>query len=86
MAVLSAADREAIAVEFGVALSAAHEAVGAIAKADLRAAANALDDFLSTNAAAINSAIPQPARGVLTTAQKARLLQIVITHRYISGA
>ena len=47
---------------------------------------NALDDFLVTNAAAINSAIPLPARTSLTTAQKARLLRWVVTYRFIKGA
>lgn len=66
-------------------LSDAREPVG-ITKPDLRAAINALDDFLNTNASAINSAIPQPARGTLTTAQKARLLMLVIQRRYVDGA
>jgi hypothetical protein len=53
-----------------------------VTKADLRAAVDALDDFLNTNAAAINSAIPQPARGALSTSQKAALLQFVVYRRY----
>jgi hypothetical protein len=55
-------------------------------KTDLRAAVNAIDAFLNTNAAALNTAIPQPARSALTTAQKARLLMFVIQRRYIAGA
>jgi hypothetical protein len=53
-----------------------------ITKADLRAAVDALDVFLDNNAAAINSAIPQPARGALTAAQKARLLSLVALRRF----
>lgn len=53
-----------------------------ITKADLRAAVNALDVFLDANATAINNAIPQPARGALTTAQKARLLAYVTLKRW----
>ena len=53
-----------------------------ITKVDLRAAVNALDDFMETNAAAINTAIPQPARGALSTAQKARLLAYVVNKRW----
>jgi len=49
----------------------------------LRAAVDAVDTFLETNASAINSAIPQPARGVLTTKQKALLLMYVIGRRYV---
>lgn len=55
-------------------------------KTDLRAAVNAIDTWLNTNAAALNSAIPQPARSGLTTPQKARLLQYVVARRYLSGA
>lgn len=62
------------------------ETVGAITKADLRACINALDQFLSDNAATINSAIPQPARSVLTTRQKALALTAVVAKRYILEA
>jgi hypothetical protein len=58
---------------------------GVLTKADLRAAVNALDDYFNANAAAINTAIPQPARGALSTTQKARLLQLVVAKRYIKG-
>jgi hypothetical protein len=53
-----------------------------VVKADLRAAVDALDTFLDTNATAINNAIPQPARGALSTAQKARLLAYVAMRRW----
>jgi hypothetical protein len=86
MAVLSDNDRAAITAEFMSAISSARETVGAVTKADLRAAFNALDAFMDTNAAAINTAIPQPARGVLTTAQKARILVFVIQRRFITGS
>lgn len=55
---------------------------GAMTKADLLAAVNALDDFLEANAAAIHYAIPQPARGAMTVAQKARLLAYVALRRW----
>lgn len=60
--------------------------VGAITKADLRAAINAVDQYMSDNAAAMNAAIPQPARGQLTTKQKALILTAVVTKRYILEA
>ncbi len=53
-----------------------------LSKVDLRAAVNAIDDWVDTNTAAFNSAIPQPARGALTTKQKANLLLYVVTQRY----
>lgn len=84
MAVLPDADRKAIWAEFMSELSSERQALG-VTKAELRAAFDALDDYLHTNAAAINTAIPQPARGALTSAQKARLLMFVIRKRYLSG-
>jgi hypothetical protein len=57
----------------------------ALTKADLRAAVNAIDTWLDSNASALNAALPQPARGALTTAQKAQLLQFVVARRYLTG-
>lgn len=74
----------------------------AVTKPQLRAAFNALDDYmeanqsaidaaiaagtletlLTNNAAAINAAIPQPARGLLGAAQK-RFLARAVIRRYI---
>lgn len=62
-------------------LSREQEPVG-ITKLELRAAVDALDDFLETNASAINTAIPQPARSSLTVSQKARLLAYVTLRRF----
>jgi len=53
-----------------------------ITKADLRAAVNAVDDWINTNAAAYNTAIPQPARGALTASQKAELLSAVALRKF----
>lgn len=82
MAVLANSDRvEAWALYM-------REQLGAVAvtKQDLRAAVDALDDFMDTNAGAINAAIPQPARGGLTISQKAILLMYVVKQRYLKGA
>jgi hypothetical protein len=86
MAALSDNDRAALTGEFARELSADREVIAGYVKADLRAAVNALDQYLVDNAAAINTAIPQPARGALTIAQKARLMKHVITKRYQTGA
>jgi hypothetical protein len=56
-----------------------------ITKADLRAAINAADDWANTNTTSYNTALPLPARTSLTTAQKALLLNFVITRRYLTG-
>ena len=85
MAVLANADRLEVWAEYMREMSGNAEATS-LTKADLRAAVNALDDFFNANAGTINAAIPQPARGALTTAQKARLLVYVIRQRYIKGA
>lgn len=84
MAALSAQDRLEGAGEFM--RDPATGTMTACTKADIRAAFNALDDFLVANAAAVNNAIPQPAKANLTTSQKAQLLCAVVTKRYIKGA
>lgn len=85
MAVLSDAERLALWAEFMRDRSSARDPLS-LTKADLRAAVNAVDDWLNTNAAALNAAIPQPARGALSVSQKALLLQHVVARRYLSGA
>lgn len=82
MAVLNDADRKEVWAEF----MRSSGVFPGLTKAELRAAVDALDDFMNTNAAAINSAIPQPARGALTTSQKAKLLVHVVQQRYLKGS
>lgn len=53
----------------------------AITKAELRAAVDAIDVWLDGAAASANTAIPQPARGSLTTRQKYMLLAHVALKR-----
>ena len=43
---------------------------GGVAKADLQAAIDATDSWIDSNAASFNTALPDPAKSVLTTAQK----------------
>ena len=78
MAVLDNTDRAKLWADF---MSSNTEVMG-ITKADLRAAVDAIDDWLNTNASTLNSVIPQPARGTLSTKQKAKLLVHVIEKRY----
>lgn len=85
MAVLPDADRFATWADLMADMSRDRDPV-AITKADLRAAVDAIDGFLNTNATAINNALPTAAKNGLTTAQKARLLNAVIRRRYITGA
>ena len=81
MAVLSNNDRAAMMRKFAQDMSSTRTAMS-IVKADLRAAVNAIDDWVDTNASAFNTAIPQPARGALTTQQKAKLLWYVVQRRF----
>lgn len=81
MAVLPDNDRQALWADLMSELSAARQSVS-ITKADLRAAVDAADAWADSNAAAYNTAIPQPARGALTAQQKARILLFVIRRRF----
>lgn len=58
--------------------------VGSIAinRPALRAAVDAIDGFLDSNATAINAAFPQPARGSLTARQKALVLSYCALRRF----
>ena len=63
----------------------ANDGAISVTKPDLRAAVDALDTWIDANAATINQAIPQPARGALSARQKARLLMAVVTARFSGG-
>jgi len=52
-----------------------------VLKADVRAAVNAVDDWVDSNASAFNTALPQPFRGAATSAQKALILAYIALER-----
>lgn len=81
MAVLSDADRAAVMAVLCSDNSRVQAAMP-LTKTDLRAAINAIDVWVDTNATAFNSAIPQPARSALTAKQKAELLMRVVRRRF----
>lgn len=86
MANLSDADREHVWREFMEQESALHGAyAGPLTKADIRAAVDGIDQWLTDNAASGNQAIPQPARSGLTAAQKARMQSLIVLKRWGSG-
>jgi hypothetical protein len=60
-------------------------AVSGFLKTDLKAAVDAIDDWVNTNAVSFNNAIPQPVRGILTTNQKTAMLMYVLARHYLSG-
>ena len=79
MAVLPDNDRAAVWAKW---MQENVELCGALTKADLRAAVNAADQWSDDNDTSFNTALPQPARGVLTAKQKARLLMEIIRRRF----
>jgi hypothetical protein len=52
-----------------------------VTKADLRAALNATDAWIEANQTAFNNAIPQPARGAMSTEQKTLMFCLVAMRR-----
>lgn len=52
-----------------------------VVKADLSAAVDATDTWIEANQASFNAAIPQPARGAMSTAQKTILFCLVALKR-----
>lgn len=85
MANLSSLQRQEIWVDLMRQASSNGEIIG-VNKQDLRAAVDALDTWISDNAAAINSALPAAARTGLSAGQKAILFSYVATKRYVTGA
>lgn len=85
MAVLVDAYRAALQKEFCEDLSRARTAFNTT-KPNLRAAVNAIDDWVVANQASFNTAIPLPARTELTVAQKTELLMRVLAKRFLTGA
>lgn len=85
MAVLSDNARIAVWADAMRQFSNDREPVG-INKTDLRAAVDAIDDWIVANATAFNNTLPTAAKNGLTTSQKARLFALVETRRYVDGA
>lgn len=52
-----------------------------VSKTELRAAIDATDDWIETNQASFNTALPQPFRGAATTPQKTFLFCYVAMRR-----
>lgn len=79
MALLSQVSRDEVFAEI---MRDARLQPGTLLKAAFSDAVNAVDQWVEDNSASYNSAIPQPARGGLTTKQKAGLLMLVVAKRY----
>ena len=85
MAVLSDTARAEVWAEFMQEVSSGRLDIGSAMKADLRAMFNGLDDYFNTNASAINTSIPQPARTAVPTATKAKAGVMLLEKRYLKG-
>jgi hypothetical protein len=81
MAVLDATARARVLAQAMRGLPAALQPWPAVTKADLAAAVAATDDWIESNQTSFNTAIPQPARGALSTAQKTFLFCYVAMRR-----
>jgi hypothetical protein len=57
----------------------------AITSADIKAAADAIDQWISDNSTSFNSALPLPFRTAATAKQKVRLFVYVLRQRYNIG-
>ena len=66
---------------FSQQISTNREEISGVVKDDVKQAVADIDDWVDANAAAFNTAISQPARGALTTEQKAALLMYVVIKR-----
>lgn len=81
MAIMSDPNRAAATATFMQDKSKLRELLAGVTKADLRAAVNAIDQWIEDNTTAFNTAIPLPARTSLTTQQKSDLFVIVLRRR-----
>ncbi|HIJ72274.1 MAG TPA: hypothetical protein HPP87_13110 [Planctomycetes bacterium] len=82
MAQLSVENRDNIHKEFMLQTSARFEELGALTKPDLKAAVDAIDEWVENNFASFNSAVPQMAREALSAKQKAQLLFMILKKRW----
>lgn len=81
MAALTEQDRQGLWRDFQAEASSIWENLD-LTKAELKAAVDATDDWIETNQASFNSALPQPARSNLTQKQKVRLFMLVAQKRF----
>lgn len=81
MALLNSKNRESLNQAFADDESNEREKI-VPGKQDIRAAVNAIDDWIEGNVASFNAAIPEPARSGLTSKQKAKLFMLVINKRW----
>lgn len=84
MAVLTEQDRQDCSSEFQRDESRDRTPINGL-KSDVKILMDSLDDYLDTNAGAMNQSIPSAQRSMFTTAQKARALIYIVNKRYLQG-
>lgn len=85
MATMDPGDIDAVHANHMRELSRLLENIPGCVKGDLRAAAVAIDQWISDNAISFNSALPQPFRGAASTPQKVRLFVLILERRFKLG-
>ena len=85
MAVLTDQQRIDVRRSFSQALSDIFEPLG-LTKAEIKAAVNATDQWISDNKAAFNAALPEPAKSLLNASQKTRMFTLVAEKRFMEDA
>lgn len=81
MTLLTDQQRRELWAEYQKQISRIREEI-AIGKADLRAAVDAIDQWVEDNSASLNQAIPLPARTSLTARQKVRIFMAIVKKRF----
>lgn len=82
MAVLTDTQRKQLWAKFMSDVSAREEVFGNLLKVDIRAAVDAIDQWVEDNQASFNSAIPLTARTELSAKQKAEIFKLILDKRF----
>lgn len=81
MAILDETNRQKVWAIYMREISSAREVIN-LRKSDLRAAVDAIDQWVEDNQASYNTALPPAARTNLTAKQKSNLLMYVVRRRF----
>ena len=82
MALLTDIQRRSLWAQFMSDVSARKEAFGNLLKADIRAAVDAIDQWVEDNQSSFNSAIPLTARTELSAKQKVEIFKLILDKRF----
>lgn len=85
MALMTDNQRKAVWAGIMERLSSRHEALGTMTKADVRAAIDAADQWISDNQASFKTALPAAFAANATNAQKIELFMLIADGRHGAG-